>query len=104
MMLEALRGIRAIKAHAWEPLFARKARALRVAGPRCSVPPGCSAFAGRLPLPQPPLLPLPTAAPANARSALPPGVLHPQVRAERRAELAALAVRKYLDALCVYFW
>lgn len=27
-----------------------------------------------------------------------------RVRRERREELAALAVRKYLDALCVYFW
>jgi ATP-binding cassette subfamily C (CFTR/MRP) protein 10 len=27
-----------------------------------------------------------------------------RVAAERRRELAALAVRKYLDALCVYFW
>ena len=50
MMLEVLRGIRQIKAHAWERVFA-----------------------GR-------------------------------VAAERGAELAALAVRKYLDALCVYFW
>ena len=27
-----------------------------------------------------------------------------KVQEERSAELAALAVRKYLDALCVYFW
>jgi hypothetical protein len=27
-----------------------------------------------------------------------------QVLVHRRAELRALAVRKYLDALCVYFW
>ena len=27
-----------------------------------------------------------------------------KVREERGAELAARAVRKYLDALCVYFW
>ena len=50
MMMEVLRGIRQIKAHAWERVFA-----------------------GR-------------------------------VARERGAELAALAVRKYLDALCVYFW
>lgn len=49
-MLEILRGIRQIKAYAWERLFAAR------------------------------------------------------VARERRAELAALAVRKYLDALCVYFW
>ncbi|PSC76164.1 ABC transporter C family member 13 isoform X1 isoform A [Micractinium conductrix] len=50
VMLEVLRGIRAIKAAAWERLFAAR------------------------------------------------------VGRERRAELAALATRKYLDALCVYFW
>jgi hypothetical protein len=27
-----------------------------------------------------------------------------QVRGYRSAELSALALRKYLDALCVYFW
>lgn len=27
-----------------------------------------------------------------------------QVLGHRHGELAALAVRKYLDALCVYFW
>lgn len=27
-----------------------------------------------------------------------------RVRRQRAAELAALAVRKYLDALCVYLW
>lgn len=27
-----------------------------------------------------------------------------RVERERQSELAALAVRKYLDALCVYFW
>lgn len=27
-----------------------------------------------------------------------------QVREERSAEVAALAVRKYMDALCVYLW
>ena len=50
VMLELLRGIRQVKAYAWESLFAGK------------------------------------------------------VQEERGAELAALAVRKYLDALCVYFW
>jgi ATP-binding cassette subfamily C (CFTR/MRP) protein 10 len=28
----------------------------------------------------------------------------PQIDEARRGELQALAVRKYLDALCVYFW
>lgn len=28
----------------------------------------------------------------------------PQIAEARACELAALAVRKYLDALCVYFW
>ncbi len=27
-----------------------------------------------------------------------------QINSARREELGALAVRKYLDALCVYFW
>ncbi|GAB4816583.1 hypothetical protein N2152v2_003629 [Parachlorella kessleri] len=49
-MMEVLRGIRQIKAYAWEPFFVK------------------------------------------------------QVEVERRAELKALAVRKYMDALCVYCW
>ena len=30
--------------------------------------------------------------------------VHQQVAGARRFELSALAIRKYLDALCVYFW
>lgn len=39
-----------------------------------------------------------------ALSELPPLSFTPQVLGHRSDELRALAVRKYLDALCVYFW
>jgi hypothetical protein len=45
---------------------------------------------------------------SHFRLLLPPCIihcyLHPQVCSYRSAELSALALRKYLDALCVYFW
>ena len=33
-----------------------------------------------------------------------PAAVHQQVAGARRSELSALAIRRYLDALCVYFW
>lgn len=41
--------------------------------------------------------------PANLLSFGIPSFL-PQIQASRKGELRSLAVRKYLDALCVYLW